>query len=226
MSEVRVIPVTGVGEIRPGDDLAATFVEATGALEDRDILVVAQKVVSKAEGRLAPASSHEETVLAESVRVLRKKGGTIISETRHGLVCANAGVDRSNVQGNEISLLPLDPDLSARRLRARIERLTSKTIGVIVSDTFGRAWRRGQTNVAIGVAGMEPFNDYRGHQDSFGKDLSVTEICAADELAGAAELVMRKSDGICAAIVRGAQVSLGRGSAAQIIRPRSEDLFR
>jgi len=227
VTEVRVIPVTGVGEIRPGDDLAAILFEAAAdLLEDRDVVVVAQKVVSKAEGRLAPASSHEETVLAESARVLRKSGSTIISETRHGLVCANAGVDRSNVQGNEISLLPLDPDLSARRLRARLERLTTKTIGVIVSDTFGRAWRRGQTNVAIGVAGIKPFNDYRGRKDSFGNDLSVTEICAADELAGTAELIMHKSDGICAAIVKGAPVSFGRGSAAQIIRPRSEDFFR
>jgi coenzyme F420-0:L-glutamate ligase/coenzyme F420-1:gamma-L-glutamate ligase len=141
-------------------------------------------------------------------------------------VCANAGVDASNVAEDGVVLLPLDPDGSARRLRARIERLTGRTLAVIVSDTFGRAWRAGQTNVAIGVAGINPFVDYRGTTDSQGRELTATLICSADELAGAAELVMRKTTGICAAVVRGARVTFGRGSARAIVRPPAEDMFR
>ena len=225
---IQIVPVEGMGEIREGDDLAALIVEAgrPQAPIDRDILVVAQKAVSKAEGRVEERADRRTAALAESARVLRRQGEMVISETRHGFVCANAGVDASNVEGDNVVLLPLDPDLSARGLRARLGHLTGADVGVIVSDTFGRAWRLGQTNVAIGVAGIEPFTDYRDTTDSQGRDLFATRICAADELAGAAELVMGKTSGICAAIVRGAVVRFGRGAATEIVRPPSEDLFR
>ncbi|MFN2490083.1 MAG: coenzyme F420-0:L-glutamate ligase [Actinomycetota bacterium] len=228
MSELRVIPVEGLPEVRAGDDLAALVSAALGAtaLEPGDVVVVAQKVVSKAEGRLAPAGDRGATVLRESARVLRKMGDMLISQTPHGFVCANAGVDASNVEGDNVVLLPLDPDLSARRIRSRLERLCAVELGVVVSDTFGRAWRLGQTNVAIGVAGIEPFADLRGGTDQQGRLLTATRICTADEIAGAAELVMGKARGICAAIVRGASVTFGRGTAAEIVRPAREDLFR
>jgi coenzyme F420-0:L-glutamate ligase/coenzyme F420-1:gamma-L-glutamate ligase len=150
----------------------------------------------------------------------------VIAETRHGLVCANAGVDASNVEGGMICLLPVDPDASARRLRSRVGHLCGADVAVIISDTFGRAWRLGQTDVAIGVAGIEPFVDYRGETDRAGRPLTATRIAIADELAGAAEMVMGKTTGICAAIVRGAPVRWGRGAAAEIVRSPGDDLFR
>jgi coenzyme F420-0:L-glutamate ligase/coenzyme F420-1:gamma-L-glutamate ligase len=226
--EIRVVPVEGIPEVRPGDDLAKLIVAAAGAgtLRDRDVLVVAHKVVSKAEGRMVPAGDRRAAALAESARVLRKSGDLVISETRHGFVCANAGVDASNVEGDAVVLLPLDPDLSARRLRARLRHLTGADVAVVVSDTFGRAWRMGQTNVAIGVAGIDPFLDYRGSRDDQGRDLVATHICVADELAGAAELLMQKTTGICAVVVRGAPVAFTGGAAASIVRPPGDDLFR
>ena len=228
MTGISITPLLGIPEVRPGDDLGALIADAAGtqSLADRDVLVVAQKVVSKAEGRLLPGSDRRVAALAESVRVLRRQKEMVISETRHGFVCANAGVDASNVEGDNVVLLPLDPDLSARRLRAQLKNLLGVEVAVIVSDTFGRAWRVGQTNVAIGVAGLEPFIDYRGTTDTQGRDLSATRICVADELAGAAEMVMGKTTGNCAAIVRGAPVALGRGTATEIARPPNEDLFR
>lgn len=228
MKELRIFPVQGLPEVVDGDDIATMIVEAVGGskLHDGDVVVVAHKVVSKAEGRMVAAKDRREIALQESVRVLRRSGSMLISETRHGFVCANAGVDGSNVEGDHVVLLPLDPDLSARRIRSRIKNLTGRDVGVIVSDTFGRAWRLGQTNVAIGVAGIEPFIDYRGQIDASGKILTATRIAVADELAGAAEMVMGKSQRICAAVVRGAHVTFGRGAATQIARPPSEDLFR
>jgi coenzyme F420-0:L-glutamate ligase/coenzyme F420-1:gamma-L-glutamate ligase len=225
---ISITPLRGIPEVRPGDDLGALIADAAGheGLEEGDVLVVAHKVVSKAEGRLLPGGDRRVAALAESVRVLRRQKEMVISETRHGFVCANAGVDASNVEGDNVVLLPLDPDLSARRLRAQLENLLGVEVAVIVSDTFGRAWRTGQTNVAIGVAGLEPFIDYRGTADTQGRDLSATRICVADELAGAAEIVMGKTKGNCAAIVRGAPVILGRGAATEIARPPHEDLFR
>lgn len=225
MSELRVIPIWGLPDISPGDDLGA-LLAAAARFEDRDVVVVTQKVVSKAEGRLVPAEDRRAAALAESVRVLRRSGDMVISETRHGFVCANAGVDASNVPQGVVALLPLDPDASARRLRARLEHLLGLTLGVIVSDTFGRAWRLGQTDVAIGVAGIEPFIDHRGSYDTQGRELTATRICIADELAGAAEIVMGKARGVPAAIVRGAPATFGRGAAAEIVRPAKEDLFR
>jgi coenzyme F420-0:L-glutamate ligase / coenzyme F420-1:gamma-L-glutamate ligase len=229
LKTVQIIPVEGVPEVVASDDLALLIVDAfgVGRFEHGDVLVVTQKVVSKSEGRVLPAADRAEAIETESVRVLRRTpGGMTISETRHGLVCANAGVDESNIQGEHIVLLPLDPDASARRIRARIEHLTGVSVAVIVSDTFGRAWRLGQTDVAIGVAGIEPFVDYTGTHDTQGRELTATRIAIADELAGAAEMVMGKSLRICAAIVRGAEVVLGRGSASEIVRSPNEDLFR
>jgi coenzyme F420-0:L-glutamate ligase / coenzyme F420-1:gamma-L-glutamate ligase len=227
-SELRIIPIEGVPEIEAGDDLAALIFEAAGPtlIQEGDIVVVAHKVVSKSEGRVVEASDRIGAVVEESARILRRSGELVISETQHGLVCANAGVDASNVPENSIALLPLDPDLSARRLRARIEHLAGFHVAVVISDTFGRAWRLGQTNVAIGLAGLDPFTDYRGETDEYGRELTATLICTADEIAGAAELVMGKTSRVCAVIVRGAAPNLGRGSAREIVRPPSEDLFR
>lgn len=225
MSRIEVIAVEGIPEIGAGDDVAA-HVAAAATLQEHDVVVVAHKVVSKAEGRLVAATDRVDVALRESARVLRRRGDTLISETRHGLVCANAGVDASNVAAGHVALLPEDPDLSARRIRARLIHLTGKDVAVIVADTFGRAWRIGQTNVAIGLAGIEAFLDYRGSSDSFERPLDATIICVADEIAGAAELVMGKTDGICAVVVRGTRVRWGRGAATDIARPVSEDLFR
>ncbi|CAN5751201.1 hypothetical protein BH18ACT15_BH18ACT15_13670 [soil metagenome] len=228
MEAISILPLPGIPEVRPGDDLADLIVEAAGpeGIRERDVLVVAHKLVSKAEGRLASAERRLETALAESVRVLRRRGDLIISETRHGLVCANSGVDASNLPSGTVALLPLDPDLSARRLRARLCRLTAADVAVVISDTFGRAWRDGQTNVAIGIAGIEPFADYRGERDAHGNELVATRICTADEIAGAAELVMGKSTQVGVAIVRRAPVVFGRGEATEIVRSHGDDLFR
>lgn len=225
---LSVHPVEGIPEVVPGDDVARLIVEQVGdtGLHDGDVLVVAQKVVSKSEGRLAEAEDRRAAARQESKRILRRSGEMIISETRHGFVCANAGVDASNVGPGKVVLLPLDPDQSARRIRARVAHFTGADIAVIVSDTFGRAWRLGQTNVAIGVAGMDPFIDLRGTTDAFGNDLSATRICIADELAGAAEIVMKKRAKICAAIVRGADITRAQGSGTEIVRPPGEDMFR
>lgn len=228
MTDILISPVIGIPEVRPGDDLAELIVRAVGPgdLQPRDVVVIAHKVVSKAEGRLVASIDRRSAALDESVRVLRRAGDMIIAETRHGFVCANAGVDASNVEGDQLVLLPLDPDLSARRIRKRITHLTGVDVVVIVSDTFGRAWRLGQTNVAIGVAGIEPFVDYRGTEDAYGHKLSATRIAVADELAGAAELVMGKRERVCAAMIRGARVALGGGAAVDLVRPPGEDLFR
>jgi coenzyme F420-0:L-glutamate ligase/coenzyme F420-1:gamma-L-glutamate ligase len=227
MRELRVFALEGIPEVAPGADLAALIASATnGELEDDDVVVVAQKAVSKAEGRVIRSHDRVAAAEAESARILRRSGEMVISETHHGYVCANAGVDASNVPPGWVSLLPVDPDASARRLRAGLGRITGRDVAVIVADTFGRAWRIGQTNVAIGVAGIDPFLDYRGSFDALGHPLTATQICVADELAGAAELVMGKNAGVCAAIVRGAPVRRGRGAATAIARPPSQDLFR
>ncbi|HJR45964.1 MAG TPA: coenzyme F420-0:L-glutamate ligase [Actinomycetota bacterium] len=227
--EVRIIPLIGIPEIQAGDDLAGRLASAASSadLADGDVVVVTHKVVSKAEGRIAAADNKAHVVETESHHILRRTpGGMTISETRHGFVCANAGVDESNVPLGSIAMLPVDPDASARRIRAKLANLTGANVAVIISDTFGRAWRVGQTDVAIGVAGMSCFNDYRGTSDSEGRELHATRIAVADELAGAAELVMGKADGICAAIIRGARVESGRGAASELVRPPGEDLFR
>ena len=228
-SGYAVLPVTGLPEVRPGDDVAA-LIAASVALEDGDVVVVTSKVVSKAEGRLLPAGDDREAarlraVEDETVRVVARRGTTTIAETRTGLVLAAAGVDASNVRRDEIALLPQDPDASAARLRADLRRLTGRTVAVVVSDTMGRPWRVGQVDQAIGAAGIAPVRDARGTRDTHGAVLEVTEIAVADELASAAELVKGKADGVPVAVVRGlALPDDGRGATA-LVRPAAQDWF-
>lgn len=248
--ELRIIPLRGMPEIHPGDDLAAAIGDAIAAraltLQGGDVLVVAQKVVSKAEGALvqlaqidpsALASTfaaawgkdarHVEVVLREAKRVVRMERGVLIVETKHGFVCANAGVDTSNVAGPEtLSLLPRDADASARGLRDALRARFGVAVAVVISDTFGRPWREGQTNIAIGVAGMLPMLSYVGQPDVNGYEMRVTALCVADELAGAAELVQGKVENVPAAIVRGASYEAGEGSIASVVRPPERDLFK
>ncbi len=227
---LEIHPVEGLPDIRPGDDLAALLVAAF-SYQAGDVVVVTSKVISKAEGRLIPAGPDREAtrlqaVDDETVRVVARRGTTTISETRHGLVMAAAGVDGSNVRGDEIALLPLDPDASARALRDRLRSLCGVEVAVVVSDTMGRAWRVGQTDQAIGVAGISPVRDARGSVDSHGHVLEVTEIALADELASAAELVKGKADGVAAAVVRGLTYDDDGRSARALTRPSAEDMFR
>jgi coenzyme F420-0:L-glutamate ligase/coenzyme F420-1:gamma-L-glutamate ligase len=230
---LQVLPIDGIPEVRQGDDLAGLLAAAAPDLRDGDVLVVTQKVVSKAEGAMARIDEtdprgHKAIVEAESVRIVRRRGDLIIAETKHGFVCANAGVDLSNVDEGWAALLPEDSDRSARRLRDGLRAALGVEVAVIISDTFGRPWRRGLTDVAIGCAGIRAVVDLRGTEDSRGRELQVTEVCVVDELAAAAELVMGKADGIAAAVVRGVEPRwLGRGEVhAEVVRPPSEDLFR
>ncbi len=230
--ELRVIPVRGIGEIRPGDVLADVIAGAA-SLVAGDVVVVTQKVVSKAEARLAAVDPDDPLaakplVELEAVRVLRRRGDLVMTETRHGFVCANAGVDVSNVGRGWAALLPVDPDRSARRIRDGLRARLGIEVAVVISDTFGRPWRRGVTDVAIGLAGLAGVADLRGLSDTFGRELLVTEVCIADEVAAAAELVMGKVSGIPVAIVRGVDpVHLRDGSVrAEVVRPYAEDLFR
>jgi coenzyme F420-0:L-glutamate ligase / coenzyme F420-1:gamma-L-glutamate ligase len=232
MSGIQLIPVPGLPEVRPGDVLA-DLIARHAELSPGDVVVVTQKVVSKAEGRLVPVDpddplSHKQAVLDESVRVIRRRGDLLMTETRHGFICANAGVDLSNVERGWAALLPIDPDRSARRIRDGLRASLGVEVGVIVSDTFGRTWRRGVTDVAIGCAGVAGVLDLRGTSDALGRELQVTEVCVADELAAAAELVMGKSKGVPVAIVRGVDPEWLRESSvrAEIVRNYSEDLFR
>jgi coenzyme F420-0:L-glutamate ligase/coenzyme F420-1:gamma-L-glutamate ligase len=233
---LEVIPVRGIPEIHPGDTLAPLLVAATRIqgtpLQDGDCVVVTQKVVSKAEGRLVPLdhddpAARRRIVESESVRMLRRRGDLMIAETAHGFVCANAGVDLSNVADGQAALLPVDPDRSARAIRAGIEADAGVDVAVVVSDTFGRAWRHGLTDVAIGVAGLAAVVDLRGQPDDRGRELRVTEVAVADEVAGAADLVMGKAAGVPVAIVRGLDRGWRRdGSARELVRRPQDDLFR
>lgn len=237
---ITLIPLTGIGEVVPGADLARTLAAALAPasgdapeLCQGDVVVITQKIVSKAEGRLVPVDHDDPAakvalVEQESVRILRRRGDLIISETKHGFICANAGIDLSNVALGTAALLPEDSDRSARRIRAGLRALLAVDVGVIISDTFGRTWRRGVTDVAIGCAGVAAVIDLRGTLDANGRELVATEVCVADELAAAAELVMGKDRGIPAAIVRGVPTDwLRRASVqAEIVRPPGEDLFR
>jgi coenzyme F420-0:L-glutamate ligase/coenzyme F420-1:gamma-L-glutamate ligase len=243
MSELRVIPVTGIPEVRAGDDLGALL---AGACEPAggDVVVVAQKVVSKAEGRVVRLADLEpsalartaagderdarqvEAVLREAARIVRMRGPFVIAETRHGFVCASAGVDASNApEPGTLVLLPLDPDRSARALRDRLAELTGQTVGVIVSDSFGRPWRQGTTDVAVGAAGLPVLLDLRGRRDATGYELRGTQIAVADEIAGAAQLVMGKTAGVPAALVRGLRLH-GDAGARDLVMPPERDLFR
>ena len=231
---IELIPVEGLPEVRPGDVLADLVADRLqSVLRDGDVVVVTQKVVSKAEGRLVDIdpddpTAHKALVAAESVRILRRRGELIMSETRHGFVCANAGVDLSNVERGQAALLPIDSDRSARRIRDGLRARLGVSVGVIVSDTFGRPWRKGVTDVAIGCAGVAGVVDLRGTEDALGRTLMVTEVCVADEIAAAAELVMGKNRGVPVAVVRGVDPDWLREAsvAAEIVRPHAEDLFR
>ncbi len=245
MTRLELIGVEGLPEVRPGDDLGE-LISSRATLETGDVLVVAQKVVSKSEGRLvnlrsvkageeavriasqlvaSPDPRMVQVILDESVRVLRSER-VLITETRHGFVCANGGVDHSNVPGDdELTLLPEDPDASAHRLRDRLRELAGVDVGVIVSDTFGRPWRLGIVNVALGVAGLAALLDLRGSVDDAGKQLQATVLAPADELAAAAGLVMGKTNRAPVVIVRGLGLQ-GHGTGRDLVRPAAEDLFR
>jgi len=232
MGRLEIWGVEGMPEVHPGDDLAGLIADHA-ALVDFDVVVVTQKIVSKAEGRLVEVDpddplSHKALVERESVRVLRRRGDLVISETCHGFVCANAGIDLSNVERGQAALLPEDSDRSARRIRDGLRARAGVDVAVIVSDTFGRTWRRGLTDVAIGCAGIAAIVDLRGTEDALGRELHVTEMAVVDEMASAAELVMGKSSGIPVAVVRGVERSwFRRGEVrAEIVRHPSEDLFR
>jgi coenzyme F420-0:L-glutamate ligase/coenzyme F420-1:gamma-L-glutamate ligase len=253
-TELRITPITGIGEISPGIDLGNVIYGALQAqqleLQQGDVLVVTQKIVSKAEGRLvdlaeiqpSPFASivaaqgkkdaqHIEVVLRESRRIVRMDHGVLITETNHGFICANSGVDESNVNGaRELTLLPQDPDHSAHTLRSRLQEIagqdTNFDIAVIISDTWGRPWRNGQVNMAIGVAGLEAIVDYRGQHDPYGYELQASAIAVADELAAAAELVMGKIDRIPVALIRGYTYIASTGDAKALLRDTATDMFR
>jgi coenzyme F420-0:L-glutamate ligase/coenzyme F420-1:gamma-L-glutamate ligase len=227
---ITVLSVEGVPEVRPGDeiaDLIATRID----LKDGDVIVVTQKIVSKAEGRLEPVADEDarrRLIERESVRILRRRDELIISETSQGFVCANAGVDLSNVDDGIAALLPVDSDRSARHIRDALVARTGRRVAVVVSDTFGRPWRRGLVDVALGCAGIAAIVDLRGTPDTRGRTLQATEVAVADEVASAAELVMGKDRDVPVAIVRGVDPSwLREGSVrSEVVRPHGEDLFR
>mgnify|MGYP001819541693 CR=1 FL=1 len=228
---IAIWPLPGIPEIERGHDLTAEILAACRRADlevaDRDIFVVTHKVVSKAEGRTArilTEADYRALIADEAADIIRKRGDLVITRTRHGFICANAAVDRSNTPDGSAVLLPVDPDRSAHRLRLGLERATARAIGVLITDTFGRAWRRGQTDVAIGMSGVVAIRDLRGSTDHEGRELTATEVAVADELAGAADLVMGKADRIPVALVRGADV-LGEGRVADLVRDPSEDLF-
>ena len=239
---IELIPVRGLPEIRKDDDLAALVVELI-ELQPRDVLVLAQKAVSKAEGRVVRIDDYEasakaielaaderdpreiEVILREAKRIVRERGPLVIAETRHGFVCASAGVDHSNApEHGTLVLLPVDPDASARAVRARIAELTGVEVGVIVTDSFGRPFRQGTTDVAIGVAGLPPMLDLRGTTDRIGYELRSSRVAIADEIAGAADLARGKAEGVPAVVVRGLRLE-GDGSALEIVIEHELDLF-
>ena len=232
---LSIYPVPGLPEISPGDDLAALLAEALARAglgpEPGDVLVVTHKAVSKAEGALAALEGDEDAayrrlVQAEAVEILRRRGDLVIARTRHGFICANAGVDRSNTAPGTAVLLPADPDRSAHGLRLALRHLTGVDLAVVITDTFGRAWRRGLVDVAIGVSGLEAILDLRGTRDAQGRELKVTEVAVIDEIAAAADLVTGKAAGLPAALVRGLALPRGEGRATDLVRPAGEDLFR
>ena len=240
---ISILPVAGLPEIGAGDDLAAMIVEAA-ALEDGDVVVVAHKVVSKAEGRVVRLADVEpsdraqelaagerdprelEVILGESVRVVRERAPLVIAQTRHGFVCASAGVDHSNApEAGSVVLLPLDPDASARRIRDGIAERSGRTVAVVVGDSFGRPFRHGTTDVAIGVAGLAPLLDLRGTTDRGGRELRSTQVAVADELAAAADLARTKAGGVPVVLIRGLGPA-GEGAARELVIEPDRDLFR
>ena len=231
MNEVRVIPVQGIPEIKTDDNLAEITFEVLQKnkvnIERNDIFVVTQKIVSKSEGMERDLSkfNFEELLQSESKKIIRKRGDLVIAKTNHGFICANAGIDKSNVRKNTALLLPEDPNKSANKFRKRFESLANVPIAVIISDTFGRAWRKGQVNFAIGSSGINPIDSYIGKLDSFDNELNATEIAVIDELASAAELVMKKTIDIPIAIIRGVDYENSKLTANELIRDDNEDFF-
>tara|TARA_E500000331_G_scaffold358352_1_gene424585 strand:- start:451 stop:1149 length:699 start_codon:yes stop_codon:yes gene_type:complete len=231
MNEIRIIPIPGLPEILEGDNLATLTHNALKKSEieiiDGDIFVVTQKIVSKSEGMTRNLNEYnfEDLLKSEVKSVVRKRGELIIAKTKHGFICANAGIDKSNVEKNTVLLLPEDPNKSAHSYRKKIESLTRKNIAVIISDTFGRAWRKGQVNFAIGSSGINPITSYVGKTDTFANELNATEIAVIDEIASAAELVMEKTINVPIAIVRGVKYEDSKKNASELIREGEEDFF-
>ena len=231
MNEIRIIPIKGIPEIKVDDNLAEVTFDVLNkneiGIEKNDIFIVTQKIVSKSEGMERDLSYYdfEELLQSESKKIIRKRGDLVIAKTHHGFICANAGIDKSNVKKNSALLLPEDPNKSADKFRKRFESLASLPIAVIISDTFGRAWRKGQVNFAIGSSGISPIDSYIGKLDSFDNELNATEIAVIDELASAAELVMKKTIDVPIAIIRGVDYESSKLNASELIRDDNEDFF-
>ena len=231
MNKVSILPVMNLPEFDTGHEIVEELIgkleENKISLEDSDVIVITQKIISKVEGRKIDINKEdlEEVIKNESLQIIRKRGETIIAQTKHGFICANAGIDKSNIEEGFALLLPEDPDKTSRDIRKKIEHQTGKKISVIICDTFGRAWRKGQTNVAIGSSGIEPLESYIGEKDTFDNELFATEIAIVDELAGAAELVMKKSDNIPIVIIKGVKYNISDLGVDELIRDPQEDFF-
>ena len=231
MNKVSIIPIMNLPEFDTGHEIVEELIKSLEenkiSLEDTDVIVITQKIISKVEGRKIDINKEdiEEVIKSESLQIIRKRGETVIAKTKHGFICANAGIDKSNIEEGSALLLPEDPDKTSRDIRKKIEHKTGKKISVIICDTFGRAWRKGQTNVAIGSSGIEPLESYIGEKDTFNNELFATEIAIVDELAGAAELVMKKSDNIPIVIIKGVKYNISDLGVDQLIRDAQEDFF-
>ena len=231
MNKVSIIPIMNLPEFDTGHEIVEELIESLEenkiSLEDSDVIVITQKIISKVEGRKIDINKEdiEEVIKSESLQIIRKRGETVIAKTKHGFICANAGIDKSNIEEGSALLLPEDPDKTSRDIRKKIEHKTGKKISVIICDTFGRAWRKGQTNVAIGSSGIEPLESYIGEKDTFDNELFATEIAIVDELAGAAELVMKKSDNIPIVIIKGVKYNISDLGVDELIRDAQEDFF-
>ena len=231
MNKVSIFPIINLPEFDRGhkivEELIKSLEENKISLEDSDVIVITQKIISKVEGRKIDINKEdiEEVIKSESLQIIRKRGETVIAKTKHGFICANAGIDKSNIEEGSALLLPEDPDKTSRDIRKKIEHKTGKKISVIICDTFGRAWRKGQTNVAIGSSGIEPLESYIGEKDTFDNELFATEIAIVDELAGAAELVMKKSDNIPIVIIKGVKYNISDLGVDELIRDAQEDFF-
>ena len=231
MNKVSIIPIMNLPEFDTGHEIVEELIKSLEenkiSLEDSDVIVITQKIISKVEGRKIDINKEdiEEVIKSESLQIIRKRGETVIAKTKHGFICANAGIDKSNIEEGYALLLPEDPDKTSRDIRKKIEHKTGKKISVIICDTFGRAWRKGQTNVAIGSSGIEPLESYIGEKDTFNNELFATEIAIVDELAGAAELVMKKSDNIPIVIIKGVKYNISDLGVDELIRDAQEDFF-
>ena len=231
MNKVSIIPIMNLPEFDTGHDIVEELIKSLEenkiSLEDSDVIVITQKIISKVEGRKIDINKEdiEEVIKSESLQIIRKRGETVIAKTKHGFICANAGIDKSNIEEGSALLLPEDPDKTSRDIRKKIEHKTGKKISVIICDTFGRAWRKGQTNVAIGSSGIEPLESYIGEKDTFDNELFATEIAIVDELAGAAELVMKKSDNIPIVVIKGVKYNISDLGVDELIRDAQEDFF-